>query len=408
MSWHLGSPQGTSAFSFTPDQRLMISAGGAPFSGNVTLWDVTRPAGLRRLSVFEGAGSAAISPDGRTVATVAFGGQPALWDVARPRHPRRLAVLFAGASGDLWGQAYSPDGAVLANASTTALTLWDVARPARLRLLRVLRAPVPPENPGPVQDLDDADLAFSPRGTILASVTGRDQITLWNVARPARAARIATITSPRGSRDYFVSLAFSPDGRLLAGLTYGGTLIIYRVADPSRPAAVAIRRQLLDGLRYPEGALAADWPSSTSGAPEGYGVPAPAPCADTCFPPAYAAGFAPGARSLTVVIGLDQQSNRSPGVSWSRDTVFTWAVSAAGALPGPAVLTRPAIDGQPGLSPDARIIADGIPFGSSRPPSLWTLPAPAAPQLPAITRPSRQPAKTAAPGAGRPGTRSPA
>jgi hypothetical protein len=80
MSWHLGRPQGTNDFSFTPDQRLMISAGGDPSSGNVTLWAVTRPAGLRRLSFFEGGGPAASSPDGRTVATVAFGGRPAVFE----------------------------------------------------------------------------------------------------------------------------------------------------------------------------------------------------------------------------------------------------------------------------------------------------------------------------------------
>ncbi|HBW17828.1 MAG TPA: hypothetical protein DEH11_01815, partial [Actinobacteria bacterium] len=105
--------------------------------------------------------------------------------------------------------------------------------------------------------------------------------------------RLATIAGPR---DYFVSLAFSPDGRLLAGLTYHGTLIVYRVTDPARPVRVAIRRHLLDGLRYKDGELA-DWPSVTT-VPPGYGASAPGPqlCAASCFPPAHAAGFAPGGR----------------------------------------------------------------------------------------------------------------
>jgi WD40 repeat protein len=373
-SWHLGLPQGTGGYSFTPDQRLLATSGGPPFSGNVTLWAVTGSAGLRRLSVFEGGGGAALSPDGDTVATVAYGGQPALWDVARPRHPRRLAVLFAGASGDVWGQAFSPDGAVLANASTTGLTLWDVARPARPRLLRVRPAPAGPRLAGAHPGPGPGDLAFSPGGTILASVTGTsaDRVTLWDVARPARAVTAGTITIPLGS---VVSLTFSPDGRLLAVLTERGTLTVWNVADPARPARVAARFHLLTRLRYPEGALASAWPSAVTGGQGGYGVaPSPLPCLDTCFPPAYTAGFGPGGRSLTVVIGLDQQSNADPGRSWSTDTVLTWAVSGHGTLSGPSVVTRRVVDGQPGLAPDARVVADGTPFGSSRPPALWALP----------------------------------
>jgi WD40 repeat protein len=84
-----------------------------------------------RLSVFEGGSPITISPDGRTVATSTWGGQPALWNVTRPRYPARLAVLSAGLPGALWGEAFSPDGRVLAAASTSGLALWDVADPAR-------------------------------------------------------------------------------------------------------------------------------------------------------------------------------------------------------------------------------------------------------------------------------------
>ena len=48
-----------------------------------------------------------------------------------------------------------------------------------------------------------------PGRNILASVSGRDQVTLWNLTRPDRATRIATLAAPR---DYFAALAFSPRG----------------------------------------------------------------------------------------------------------------------------------------------------------------------------------------------------
>src|SRR4029077_6945358 len=125
-----------------------------------------------------------ISPDGATVAVNAFGGRAraALWNVTPPGHPGRLAVLSARLSRALWGQAFSPDGRILAAASTTGLVLWNVAGPARPRLLRRLAAdPLVPDNPGPLPfGVGQGDLVFSPDGRMLASVSGRGQVTLWN------------------------------------------------------------------------------------------------------------------------------------------------------------------------------------------------------------------------------------
>ncbi len=133
--WQPSSGDSVGAIAFSRDQRILVSAtGGPPWEATSTLWDVSDQARPRRLSVFEGGSPATISPDGATVATNAFGGraQAALWNVTRPRHPARLAVLSAGLSGALWGEAFSPDGRVLAAASTTGLVLWNVVdRPGR-------------------------------------------------------------------------------------------------------------------------------------------------------------------------------------------------------------------------------------------------------------------------------------
>ena len=220
--------------------------------------------------MFEGGSPATISPDGATVATNAFGGraQAALWNVTRPRHPVRLAVLSAGLSGALWGEAFSPDGRILATASTSGLVLWNVADPARPRLLRRLAAaPLPLDNPGPPVPfgVTQGDLVFSPDGRMLASVSGRDQVTVWDVARPARAARLATLAGPH---DYFAALTFSPRGNLLAGVTYHGSVLVFRVAGPAaRPASAS---------------APASWPARGSPAGE---APRPAPAAATAALP---------------------------------------------------------------------------------------------------------------------------
>jgi WD40 repeat protein len=352
--WQPSSSDSVDAIAFSRDQRIMVSAAGrAPWEATSTLWDVTDQARPRRLSVFEGGSPATISPDGATVATNAFGGRAraALWNVTRPGHPARRAVLSGGLSGALWGQAFSPGGRILAAASTTGLVLWDVADPARPRLLRSLAAaPLLSDNPGPVPfGVTQGDLVFSPDGRMLASVSGHDQVTLWNVARPARATRIATLAGPG---DYFAALAFSPRGNLLAGVTYHGSVLVFRVAGPGRPARVTTRPGILASARFPGGG------STQAG-----------PCGGDCgFAAAYAVGFTPDGRALTVVV---DRPETYPSTA-ARDTVFTWQVVGSGALSDLTTIFRDVSDAQPILAPGDRIVADGSLIGGEV--HLWTLP----------------------------------
>jgi WD40 repeat protein len=350
--WEPSSSDSVAAIAFSRDQRILVSAnGGPPWEATSTLWDITDQARPRRLSVFEGGSPATISPDGATVAANAFGGraQAALWNVTRPRHPVRLAVLSAGLSGALWGEAFSPDGRILAAASTTGLALWDVADPARPRLLRSLAAaPLPLDNPGPPVPfgVGQGDLVFSPDGRMLASVSGRDQVTVWNIADPARAARIATLAGPG---DYFAALAFSPRGNLLAGVTYHGSVLVFRLAGPAR---VSTRPRILASARFPGGG------SAQTG-----------PCGGACsFAAAYAAGFTADGHALRVVIDRPEASP-SPA---ARDTVFTWQVTGSGDLSDLTTIFRDVNDAQPALAPGARIVADGSLTGGQV--HLWTLP----------------------------------
>ncbi len=352
--WQPSSSDRVGAIAFSGDQRILVSAtSGPPWEATSTLWNVTDQARPRRLSVFEGGSPTTISPDGAIVATSVFGGQPALWNVTRPRHPARLAVLSAGFSGTLWGEAFSPDGRVLAAASTSRLVLWNVADPARPRLLRSLAtAPLLSDNPSPVPfGVSQGDLVFSPDGRILASASGSDQVTLWNVTRPARATRIATLAGPR---DYFAALTFSPHGNLLAGVTYHGSVLVFRVAGPGRPVRVTTRPGILASARFPSGGRA---PASF--------------CAPGCGVTAdYAVGFTPDGRALTVV--TDRPGTWSSMAAAARDTVFTWQVAGSGALSDLTTIFRDVSAAQPTLAPGDRIVADGSAIGGEV--RLWTLP----------------------------------
>jgi hypothetical protein len=359
--WEPSRDDSVGAIAFSHDQRILLSAtSGPPWSATSTLWDLSDRGRPRRLSEFEGGSPATISPDGATVATDAsFNADGratvSLWNATRPQHPTRLAVLPAGLPGALWGDAFSPDGRILAAASTSGLALWNVADPARPRLLARLTAPpIPQDNPAPVPfGIGQGDLVFSPDGHILAGVSGADQITLWNVTRPDQATPIATLA---GGGDYFTALAFSPRGNLLAGVTYHGSLLVFRLPDPAGPAGpvrVAIRPGLLASARFPRGGSAQAGPCDC-GADAAYAT--------------YAAGFTPDGHALTVVI---DRPETSPNTA-ARDTVFTWRVAGSGALSDLTTIFRDVDDAQPTLAPGARTVADGAISGAEV--HLWTLP----------------------------------
>lgn len=351
--WHLSGAGGVSAVAFAPGQRLLVSAvGGVRADSMETVWDITDPARPRQLSAFQGGQPTALSPDSRIVATVSYGGQPVLWNIANPRRPAKIAVLPASDGNVLCGEAFSPDGQILATAYTDRIFLWDVASAALPRLLRTLAAPVTPviQPPPP---FSPQDLTFSPDGRILASATGTDQVTVWNVTDPARAARIATLTGPR---DFVQAITFSPHGNLLAGVTYHGTVLVFSLADPARPARTATISGIMTDALYPDGRLQ---------------HPDAPPC-PSCGPASYAVAFAPDGRTLTAVIARQEGNVTSAYSDASRDTVFTWNVTSSGALSGVATAFRDVDDSQPALAPNGRTVADGSPTSNAV--YLWTPP----------------------------------
>jgi len=349
--WHLSGAGGVGGVAFAPGRHLLVSAvGGASQDSMDTMWDVTDPARPRQLSAFQGGEPTVLSPDGRIVATVSYDGQPVLWNVADPRRPARIAIMQTGGAAPLWGEAFSPDGQLLAVAYTDQIFLWDVASAARPRLLRTLAAPVTPVGGA---SFTPQDIAFSPDGRIMASVTGTDQVAVWNVTDPARAARIATLTGPR---DFAQAITLSPRGNLLAGVTYNGTVLVFSLADPVRPALTATISGIMADALYPDGQLQ---------------HPDAPPC-PSCSPAGYAVAFTPDGRTLTVVVARQEGNVTSAYSIAARDTVFTWNVTSSGAVSGPTIVTRNGEDSQPTLAPDGRTVADGSPTSNAV--YLWTPP----------------------------------
>ena len=342
--WHPAADDPLDAVAFSPHTPVLVTAFGGAIDGVDMVWDVTELSRPRRLSQFEGGQPTALSPDGRTVATVAFSGQTALWNVANPRRPAKIATLPGGDGNLMWGQTFSPDGRILATAHYDKIFLWDVTSPARSRLLRTLDASVtsPPQaavgNSNQVP-FSPQDLAFSPDGNILASATGTDQVTLWNVTDPTHASRMATLG---GAGDFIQAFAFSPRGNLLAAVTYHGTVLAYSLANPARPARTATVRGLLTRALYP------------NGTPQ----PAETPLCATCGPASYAVAFTPDGHTLTVVVDREEMSANS-----GRDTIFNWPVTGSGTLGAVTAAARDVADFQPVIAPGDRTVL-GSPPGS--------------------------------------------
>ena len=146
------------------------------------------PAGLRRLSAFEGGVTVAIAPDSQLVATSSFQGQAALWSVARPRHPVWLGIL-----------PQAPPTARRARPSPPTASCWRQRTPAGGALGRVPAAPCAPAEcanarVGPGMH---GDIAFSPDGHLLAVASGHGRATIWNMTGRPTAAR--SRRSPAGA-----------------------------------------------------------------------------------------------------------------------------------------------------------------------------------------------------------------
>jgi len=351
--WSPAADEPLATAAFSPHPAILVTAFGEWIDGVDAVWDVTDLSRPRRLSQFEGGQPLAVSPDGRTVATVTFGGQSALWNVADPSHPVKMTTLHDGDGSVLWGQAFSPDGQILADARYDRIFLWDMASPARPRLLRTLDASVTSPAQAAVGNSDQVpfspqDLAFSPAGGSLASATGTDQVTLWDVTDPAHASRVATID---GLGDFIQAFAFSPRGNLLAAVTYHGTVLVYNLSDPGRPARTATVRGLLTRALYPSGSS----------------QPQETPLCATCGPATYAVAFTPGGHTLTVVVDRAEMSTNS-----GRDTIFDWSVTGSGTLSAGTAAARDVADFQPVIAPGDRAVLGSPPDSQAW--HTWPLP----------------------------------
>jgi WD40 repeat protein len=218
----------TLAIAATRHNRLLATAGSG---GMVKLWDVAQPRHpvlLARIRAAPGGApveAVAFSRSGGLLASGDLTGHVDLWDVRDPRAPRLLSQVDAGDGAGVFAVALSPDGTTLAaGAATDTARLWDVRDPgAPAALGRPLRGFA-----GPVRTL-----IFSPDGRLLAACADQDPaIHLFDTADLGHAPAAGRLI--RGSAGAITAIAFSPDSHTLASAAEDNDVSLWDVTRPAK------------------------------------------------------------------------------------------------------------------------------------------------------------------------------
>ncbi|MGW0803967.1 nSTAND1 domain-containing NTPase [Nonomuraea sp. NPDC002799] len=209
----------------SPDGRYLASGGG---NGQVSLWDATRlhsPAipAARLTGHTRGLWGLSLSRDRHLLVTAGWDGTAMVWDITHPDEPILLTTLGARGRNNPSAPALRPDGRVLALGHSDRVDLWDLADPRRPALLETI------PDPGLLHQL-----AFSPRGDLLAGASMHSRALLWDVRDPRRPTHAAEVRHGGNVS----GAAFLAGGRILATASQDATFALWDLADHRHPAPV--------------------------------------------------------------------------------------------------------------------------------------------------------------------------
>jgi len=183
----------------------------------VQIWEASSGAPLRVLEHAAPVTTVAFSPDGTQIATGDAAGVIYLWDVLEGTLIKSLSAHPA----PIRALAFSPDGTQIATGSDQRFTrVWNVTRGTRI---------VEFDN-----TTDDAvlALAYSPDGSLLATSGGNpDAFTRDNSIRLWELGTQRVVGGMLGHDATVMQIAFSPDGTRLASVSQDGTLRLWAVTD---------------------------------------------------------------------------------------------------------------------------------------------------------------------------------
>jgi WD40 repeat protein len=238
-----GAAGGTFALAFTPDGRRLASTGF--YHRDVVLWDSRSGRELLALPIDDtrvvgGPGPdcrLAFGPDGTRLALVGLNGVT-VWDATPGPEALTLHVQV-----EVWGLAYSPDGARLAVAENTdSVSIRDATTGRALLTL--------PE-PDAARGTTLIDARFSPDGTRLGACLATafsGWVTLWDTTTGRVTGRL------KGHTGSVINVAFSPDGRRLATASHDRTVKVWDAATDLEVWSLREQADRVNGVAFsPEG-----------------------------------------------------------------------------------------------------------------------------------------------------------
>jgi tetratricopeptide (TPR) repeat protein len=201
-----GHSQSVMSVAFSPDGSLLASGG---LDGMVWLWDVSTFKPTAAFEVGElTAGIVAFDPRGTWLAVaLAFRDDIQLWDITNPAEPTLFTTLGTDELRDMTFHltnliAYSPDGSILASVTADGdIQLWDTTT---LTPIATLAGHITAVN----------CLSFSSDGTLLASGSEDKTVRIWYV--PYR-TEVAVLGGPMENAEVSY-VSFSPTEPLLLAL----------------------------------------------------------------------------------------------------------------------------------------------------------------------------------------------
>lgn len=198
---------------FAGDGKQLIAAGGEPgVFGEVVIIDVASRQPIRALKGHKDSlYAAALSPDGKLLATAGYDQQIILWDLATGQQQGALE----GHSGAVFDLAFNNDGRLLASASADrTVKLWDVAARKRLDTFGQ-----------PLHEL--YTVAFSPDGKRVAAGGVDNRIRVWQISATAQEGTNPILFSKFAHQAPIIKLAYSPDGKLIVSVAEDRTLRLW-------------------------------------------------------------------------------------------------------------------------------------------------------------------------------------
>jgi WD40 repeat protein len=217
----------------TRDPRLALQLGTAAYSLDPSaqtlpslLETLSSTRHVSTLAAHEGrAGGIAVSPDGRTLASVGSDRLVVLWDISGGGEPVRIGEPLTGHTGSVDAVTFSPDGETLVTSGDDpAVMVWDVSDRQRPRHVARLEG----HTTGWVRSL-----VFTRDGRTLASFGFDHKIILWDFTDPGAPHRIGQPLI--GHTDIVWGAAFSRDGRALFSEGIDDKGLIWDLSDRDRP-----------------------------------------------------------------------------------------------------------------------------------------------------------------------------